>query len=80
MVAGSCTSLTALFQELLENGASPYHVSSSGLDVYCCILLCEIMHADFSLVEGLEVSSERRKKKGMFDVDIFRFYETEVMP
>lgn len=35
MVAGSCTSLTALFQELLENGASPYHVSSSGLDVYC---------------------------------------------
>lgn len=35
MVAGSCTSLTALFQELLENGASPYHIFSSGLDVYC---------------------------------------------
>jgi len=38
MVAGSCTSLTALFQELLENGASPYHVSSSE-----CLLQHEAM-------------------------------------
>lgn len=64
MVAGSCTSLTALFQELLENGASPYHAFPR-LDwmFIASMPLCEVMHADFSSGKGFRGEQRKTREK-----------------